>query len=95
MTNERKTITDIKAEERRQERTQKQREFLGRLRSVAKFLLVMAVFVVAFNHRGQIEKFSRTAIDRVMKHITLSSQARQKAVDYQKQLDDATTNGVP
>ena len=92
MSDERKTITEFKAEERRQERAENRRAFFERLRSIFKFLLVMAIFAIAFIHRAQIQKVSYAAFGRVMKHVTLSPQTRQKSADYQNQLDEVTTN---
>ena len=88
MSDERKTITDIKSEER----AQKRRDSLKRLWGIFKFVLVITIFVLVIYHRVQIGKVCHTAFDRVMKHVTLSSQTRQKAADYQQQIDGVTTN---
>jgi len=85
-------ITEIKAEERRQEREQNRRGFFNRLLSVFKFLLVLAVFVIALNHRAEIQRVCHAGFARAMKHFTLSPQLRQKSDAYQDQLDGVTTN---
>jgi hypothetical protein len=92
MSDERKTITEIKAEERRQERAQNRRAFFQRLAGIFKFLLVMTVLATAFIHRVEIGKICHATFDRVMKHFTLSPQTRQRSNDYQNQLDGVTTN---
>jgi hypothetical protein len=92
MTNSRKTITEIKAEERRQERAENRLKFFERLWGIFKFLLVMTILVLAFNHRVKIGKICHAAFDDVMKHVTLPQQVRQKTSDYQQQIDGITTN---
>jgi hypothetical protein len=87
-----KKITEIKAEEWRQERAENRRAFSRRLWGVFRFLLVMTIFAVAFNHRTQIQKICHVEFGRAMKHVTLPPQTRQKSIDYQRQLDDVTTN---
>jgi|GEM_PF-6745156 hypothetical protein len=92
MSDTRKTITEIKAEERRLERDQNRRGLFKRFVSIIKFLLVVAVFAIALHHRAQIQKVCYAGINRMMRFFSLSSQARQKSSDYQNQLDEVTTN---
>jgi hypothetical protein len=92
MDEERKKITEFKAEERRKEREQNRRAFFERVRGVIKFLLVMTICVFVFIHRVELQKVCLTAFNSTMKHLTVSSQMRQKSTDYQNQLDGITTN---
>jgi len=92
MSDDRKTITEFKAQEWRQERAEKRRAFYKRLWRIFKSVLVIAIFVVALHDRARIQRFCYAAFDRVMNHITLSSQTREKAADYQQQIDGVTTN---
>jgi hypothetical protein len=90
-----KKITEVMTEEKRLKRAENRRALFQRLRGACKLLIVLAIFAYAFIHRAQIERVCHAGFDRVMKHVTLMSQARQKSEDYQKQLDDVTTNSVP
>jgi hypothetical protein len=92
MDEERKTNTEIEAEERRQKRAQSRQAFFERLRRIVKLFLVMTICILAFIHRVEVAKVCHSVFDRAMKHLTLSPQTRQKSVDYQNQLDDVTTN---
>ena len=89
---QKKRITEIEAEERRQKRAQSRHAFFERLRSIVKLFLVMTLCAFAFIHRVEIAKVCNSVFNRAMKHLTLSPQTRQKSVDYQNQLDDVTTN---
>jgi hypothetical protein len=92
MGDERKKITEFKADEWRQERKQNRLDFFKRLRGIVKFILVITAFVLAFNHRAEIQNLCYATFDRVMNYLTVPSQARQKAADYQNQLDGIVTN---
>ena len=87
-----KRITEIEAGERRKKRAQSRHAFFERLRSIVKLILVMTICALAFIHRVEIAKVCHSVFDSAMKHLSLSTQTRQKSVEYQNQLDDATTN---
>ncbi len=87
-----KRITEIEAEERRKQRAQRRHAFFERLRSIVKLFLVMTICALAFIYRVEVAKVCHSVFDRAIKHLSLSTQTRQKSVEYQNQLDDATTN---
>ncbi len=92
MSDERKTINEYKAEEQRKEREKKRRALSERVWGVIKFFLVMTICAYSFIHRVELQKVCYAVFDSAMKHITVSSQMRQKSTDYQNQLDGITTN---
>jgi hypothetical protein len=53
---------------------------------------VMTICALAFIYRVEIVKVCHSVFDRAMKHFTLSTQTRQKSIEYQNQLDGIITN---
>lgn len=92
MSGEPKNFNEFKADDLRQERKQRRREFFAPFWRVLKFVLITAVFIVAFNHRVEIQNVCYATVDRVMNYLSVPTQARQKAADYQNQLDGVSTN---
>jgi len=89
------TASQIKAEWEKSRRQPKlrvasRRRFFGSVRGIFVFLFVATIFVFSFNRRTEIQSLAFAEVHQVLKHPTISDRLRQNAVNYEKQVDEAT-----
>ena len=75
-------------------RAKRRERFFGRVippvRKTFVFLFFATVFVFAHNHYTEIETLATAKLGPVVKKIAAQDKLRQSALNYEKQVDDAS-----
>ncbi|MGH7950802.1 MAG: hypothetical protein ACREFE_02630 [Limisphaerales bacterium] len=79
-----------KAEQRKKIRAEQRTEFFLKVRLVFVLLFVVTVFVFVQNHQALVQQFASSKLYQIMKKSSTSEKLREKALDYQNEVNQAS-----
>ena len=77
----------MQADRDRQHRLERRQQFYSRIRRICTFVLGVAVLVLAFSYRQEIQHFTAAKLGKAVNKSGASDQIRQRASNYEKQVD--------
>jgi hypothetical protein len=78
----------VQADRLRKIRADRCSQFFGRVRSIFIYLFVATIFVFAFNHHTEIQSLAYAKLNPAIKKISATDSLRQKALSYEKEVDE-------
>jgi hypothetical protein len=76
-----------RAEQARKIRAEWRARFLGHTRAIFVLLFFLAIWVFIFNHQVEVQSLTSAELHKITKKSTLSDHLRQKALEYEKQVN--------